>query len=101
MKLSESDASRHGQAEVISLVDLQRDGSGVVLDLTEDGIVRDAAAAWHRVRLFHGTAERQDFDAALIRPDGCVAWVLPAGAAFDAESLRLALRTWFGAPRLA
>ena len=111
MKLTERGGSRHGHREIVTLVDLQRDGTGVLLDLTDDARVCAAAAEWTRVRQFHARPERegisqdigqdigQDISAALIRPDGCVAWVLRAGAEFDPDSLRKALRTWFGVPK--
>jgi hypothetical protein len=99
MKLTERAGSRHGHREIVTLVDLQRDGIGVLLDLTDDARVWAAAAEWTRVRPFHAHAEREDISAALIRPDGCVAWVLRAGAEFDPDSLRKALRTWFGVPK--
>ncbi|MEU5877294.1 hypothetical protein [Spirillospora sp. NPDC047279] len=35
---------------------------------------------------------------ALIRPDGCVAWALPAGQDLDATTLVRALGAWFGQP---
>ena len=101
MKLSESDGSRHGQLEAVSLAELQKPGTGVLLDLTDDGRVSAAAAGWPRVRPFHGRCERDDIDAILIRPDGCVAWVLRRGARFEPASVHLALRTWFGAAKPA
>jgi hypothetical protein len=39
-----------------------------------------------------------DVDALLIRPDGCVAWALPAGQDLDATTRVRALGTWFGQP---
>jgi hypothetical protein len=99
MKLTERGGSRHGHREIVTLVDLQLDGTGVLLDLTDDARVCAAAAEWTRVRQFHSRSEREDISAALIRPDGCVAWVLRAGAEFDPDSLRKALRTWFGVPK--
>ncbi|MGW7203114.1 aromatic-ring hydroxylase C-terminal domain-containing protein [Streptomyces sp. NPDC054837] len=56
--------------------DLLREGRGLV-DRAE---ARDAAAAWTgRVNTVTARTDRVDVDALLIRPDGCVAWALPAG----------------------
>jgi hypothetical protein len=44
------------------------------------------------------TARTDRVDVLLIRPDGCVAWALPAGRDLAATALVRALRTWFGHP---
>lgn len=80
------------------LADLLEAGEGVLLDLADRADVRAEAAGWPRVRPYTGRGERDDLDALLLRPDGCVAWALQAGAALDPASLRHALRTWFGKP---
>jgi hypothetical protein len=68
----------------------------VLLDLTPDGRLRDAATGWRdRVEI---TTARSDkpLNGILVRPDGYVTW---AAAAHDANAagLRRALATWFGA----
>jgi 2-polyprenyl-6-methoxyphenol hydroxylase-like FAD-dependent oxidoreductase len=80
--------------EPTSLIDLLRDGAGVLLDFADRAEIRAAAAGWPRVALHTGQPERDDLDALLIRPDGCVAWALPAGGTFEPGSLHSALRTF-------
>jgi choline dehydrogenase-like flavoprotein len=77
--------------------DLSRDGRGVLLDLAGDPDVRETARRWtDRVRVVAARARRDDVRAVLVRPDGYVAWVLPAGADLEVRSLQRALATWFG-----
>ena len=60
--------------------DLLREGRELLLDLVDRAEVRDAAAAWTgRVNTVTARTDRVDVDAMLIRPDSCVAWVLPTG----------------------
>ena len=78
--------------------ELLHDGLGVLLDVSDAGELRDAAAGWKgRVVTVTGTLPAGgDFDemgALLVRPDGYVAW---AGAIRG--DLETALRRWFGAP---
>lgn len=80
------------------LSDLLYAGGGVLLDLADRADVREAAAGWSRVETHTGRGERDDVDALLLRPDGCVAWVLRAGTVLDPEGLQQALRAWFGKP---
>jgi bifunctional hydroxylase/dehydrase len=77
-------------------------GRGVLLDCTGDPELHRAAARWaDRVDVVTGTPHavgpESDFagtDAALIRPDGHVAWAVPGCD----SSPRPALRRWFGDP---
>ncbi|WUJ14764.1 hypothetical protein OHS70_12030 [Streptomyces sp. NBC_00390] len=43
-------------------------------------------------------ADRGDLSAALIRPDGIVAWAAAPGLPADTAALAAALRTWLGEP---
>lgn len=43
-------------------------------------------------------ADRGDLSAAVIRPDGIVAWAAAPGLPADTAALATALRTWFGEP---
>ncbi|MFI0714397.1 hypothetical protein ACH4SK_27855 [Streptomyces inhibens] len=43
-------------------------------------------------------ADRGDLSAALIRPDGIVAWAAAPGLPADTAALATALRTWLGEP---
>lgn len=73
-------------------------GRGVLLDLS-CGVTNLADVAGWADRIDVVTAEPTpaiEAAALLIRPDGHVAWADPKGT--DAESLRTALRTWFGEP---
>jgi hypothetical protein len=68
--------------------DLLREGRGSLLDLVDRAQVRDAAAAWTgRVNTVTARTDRVDVDALLIRPDGCVARVLPTGQDLAATTL--------------
>ncbi|WP_323185198.1 hypothetical protein [Streptomyces sp. NBC_00140] len=51
-----------------------------------------------RADLTDAAVSPSDVDALLIRPDGCVAWVVPTGQDLDATTLVRALGTWFGQP---
>jgi 2-polyprenyl-6-methoxyphenol hydroxylase-like FAD-dependent oxidoreductase len=85
--------TEHGDLRLATLMHAARP---VLVDLTPDGRLRDAAAAWEdRVET---TVARSDepLDAVLMRPDGYVAWAAGSGGG-DASGLRRALVTWFGA----
>ncbi|WP_219509733.1 FAD-dependent monooxygenase [Nonomuraea ceibae] len=72
-------------------------GRGVLLDQADRAEVRAAAAPWaDRVAVVTAGAGLDGIDAALVRPDGCVAWVLPAGDGRPYEGLLSALARWFG-----
>ncbi|MEU8891119.1 FAD-dependent oxidoreductase [Streptomyces sp. NPDC048442] len=86
-----------GEPALASLADVTADGRGVLLDLGGcDDVVRTGARWSSRVRTVSAKADRDDVDALLMRPDGCVAWALPRGAHFDPGTLTVALATWFG-----
>jgi hypothetical protein len=68
----------------------------VLVDLTPDGRLRDAAAGWKdRVEITVARAD-EPLDGILVRPDGYVAWAAAPGDA-DVDGFRTALATWFGA----
>ncbi|MDT6987486.1 FAD-dependent monooxygenase [Streptomyces lusitanus] len=77
-------------------------GRGVLLDLTGDAGLREAAAPWSgRVDVVTATASPSDrdgvlagLDAVLVRPDGHVAWTASGGT----DGLGTVLTRWFGAP---
>ncbi|MEV4095757.1 FAD-dependent oxidoreductase [Streptosporangium saharense] len=78
---------------------LLREGHGVVLDLTADRRLRDAATDW-KGRIRHAAGPVSDdlgFGALLVRPDGIVAWADGHGP--DHEAFRHAATRWFGDPR--
>jgi bifunctional hydroxylase/dehydrase len=73
-------------------------GHGALLDFTATGAFARVAQSWpERVETIHATRPEgtayDGIDAALVRPDGYVAWVAPS----DLE-LTSALRRWFGEP---
>jgi 2-polyprenyl-6-methoxyphenol hydroxylase-like FAD-dependent oxidoreductase len=82
----------NGDARLATLMHAARP---VLLDLTPDGWLRDAADWKDRVDI---TVARSDgeLDGILVRPDGYVAWAAAARDA-DRDGLRTALATWFGA----
>ncbi|MGW3771994.1 rifampin monooxygenase [Actinomadura verrucosospora] len=72
------------------LYELMHDGRGLLLDQTG----RLSVAGWEdRVDHVADTSEELDVPAALLRPDGHVAWV-----GDDQDGLRGAMAEWFGAP---
>jgi 2-polyprenyl-6-methoxyphenol hydroxylase-like FAD-dependent oxidoreductase len=84
--------TENGDARLATLMHAARP---VLLDLTPDGRLRDAAAGWKdRVEI---TVARSDepLDGILVRPDGYAAWAAAPHDA-DIESFRRALVTWFG-----
>ncbi|UQX03448.1 FAD-dependent monooxygenase [Streptomyces sp. RerS4] len=87
----------HTASGSTSTTELLHPALGVLLDLADDGDLRDAAAGW-KDRVTTVTAAPAAGDpfagaaAVLVRPDGHVAWVSP-----DAKStLPNMLRRWFG-----
>ncbi|MCL6672752.1 FAD-dependent monooxygenase [Streptomyces panaciradicis] len=75
-------------------------GHGVLLDLTDDARLRQAAAAWtgrvDTVTAFPADGETvfSGAEAVLLRPDGHVAWTGPG----TTDGLHTALTRWFGTP---
>lgn len=81
------------------LGELLRQGQAVLLDFSTDRSLQVAAKGWEgRIRYAAGPARNGlGLGAALIRPDGVVAWVAepaPDPGAFERSAAR-----WFGAPR--
>ncbi|MFE5144348.1 FAD-dependent monooxygenase [Streptomyces fagopyri] len=78
--------------------ELLHPAQGLLLDLADDSVLREAAARWKdRVTVVTGTPRDPDAfggaGALLVRPDGYVAW-----ADTGTAELSAALRRWFGAP---
>src|SRR5205085_6637253 len=76
-------------------------GRGVVLDLTGDEDLRAAAAPWaDRIDVVTSTTRPDGalvgVEAALVRPDGYIAWIGSGGS--GAAGLRDALTRWLGRP---
>ena len=79
--------------------ELLRPGRPVLLVLTDRADLADAAKEWSdRVDVVTAATAGPPADAALIRPDGYVAWAAGAGEPASAAGLRRALPTWFGDP---
>jgi 2-polyprenyl-6-methoxyphenol hydroxylase-like FAD-dependent oxidoreductase len=84
-----------GPSKVASLL---HSGRAVVLDLSDRSDLRAIAAGWSN-RVDTVVAKCPDAcaaDALLIRPDGYIAWVAPAGSREGQEGFRDSLVTWFG-----
>ncbi|MFJ6392891.1 FAD-dependent monooxygenase [Streptomyces sp. NPDC091972] len=83
-----------------TLYSLMSDGRPLLLHTPQAGPVALAAAPWgDRVHLASALVlGRRDMTAALIRPDGVLAWAAVPSTATDTVALRSALSTWFGAP---
>lgn len=75
-----------------------RSGRGLLLDFRADPSLRALAEGWgDRIRYVAGDArERLGTDAALVRPDGVVAWACDAAPDLDDVARSAAL--WFGTP---
>lgn len=82
------------------LIQLQRSGRGLLLDLDGRSDACDAVANWSdRVDVVRARCrERDDVSALLVRPDGYAAWVAPTGEAHQPGPLDGALYRWFGRP---
>jgi 2-polyprenyl-6-methoxyphenol hydroxylase-like FAD-dependent oxidoreductase len=79
--------------------ELLRPGRPVLLVLADRADLADAAKEWSdRVDVVTAATAEPPADAALIRPDGYVAWAAGAGEPASAAGLRKALPTWFGEP---
>ncbi|MFJ4006566.1 FAD-dependent monooxygenase [Streptomyces sp. NPDC090023] len=86
-----------------TVADVMPTARGLLIDLDGRTDVGGTAARWAD-RVAVATARRSRADdvgdvvALLLRPDGCVAWVLREGSPFAPEGLAAALERWFGAP---
>jgi len=94
-------AGGSGTDGTADLFRLLHSGRGLVLDLGGDDEVRAAAAPWaDRVDTVTPSARPggalADVEAALVRPDGYIAWIGSGGS--GAAGLRDALSRWFGRP---
>jgi 2-polyprenyl-6-methoxyphenol hydroxylase-like FAD-dependent oxidoreductase len=70
----------------------------IILDLAADELACTAAPWAGRVSVVRGhCAHELPWRAALVRPDGYLAWAQP-GPGSDVDGLRAALLTWFGPP---
>jgi hypothetical protein len=97
---------RATDAGTVTVAQLMRPGGGLLLDLeSATGGVGQAAEPWaDRVRLVRGSCldGSAPLRAALVRPDGYVAWATNDSRAADAlPGLRAALGAWFGQPSAA
>jgi 2-polyprenyl-6-methoxyphenol hydroxylase-like FAD-dependent oxidoreductase len=76
-------------------------GRPVFLHTPQAGAIREVAEPWqdwvHIVPAL--VLGRPDLSAALIRPDGVLAWAATPFASPDTTGLKTALHTWFGPPR--
>jgi hypothetical protein len=76
-----------------------RDVTPVLLDLTPNALIADAARDWSgRVHITHATPQPGSTaaESALIRPDGQIAWAARGSSPDSIEELRQALRQDFG-----
>ncbi|MFF8608950.1 FAD-dependent monooxygenase [Streptomyces sp. NPDC015346] len=96
--------TERGTGRATDVIRLLRDGRPVLLLLGEAGErYGSEAAGWaHVVRAVRAEPHPSlDFDAALLRPDGHLAWASGADPLRDplSDPLSDALRAWFGEPR--
>ncbi|MCF3145201.1 FAD-dependent oxidoreductase [Streptomyces platensis] len=95
LKLSEEVAAPAARR----LADLPHDGQGLLLSFDAAVPLGALARPWQgRVRSIDSAVGRDDVRAMLLRPDGCIAWVLRPGDELDEGSLTSALHRWFGEP---
>jgi 2-polyprenyl-6-methoxyphenol hydroxylase-like FAD-dependent oxidoreductase len=84
-----------------TLYAIMSDGRPVLLHTPQAGGICKAAESWDdRVHIVSALVlGRRDLSAALIRPDGVLAWVATPSQSPDITCLKTALHTWFGPPR--
>jgi 2-polyprenyl-6-methoxyphenol hydroxylase-like FAD-dependent oxidoreductase len=84
-----------------TLYAIMSDGRPVLLHTPQAGAIREAAESWQdRVHIVSALVlGRPDLSAALIRPDGVLAWAATPSTSPDTTCLKTALHTWFG-PRV-
>jgi 2-polyprenyl-6-methoxyphenol hydroxylase-like FAD-dependent oxidoreductase len=86
-----------------TLYAIMSDGRPVLLHTPGAGAVRGVAESWKdRIHIVPALVlGRPDLSAALIRPDGVLAWAATPNTSPDTTCLKAALHTWFGPPRPA
>jgi bifunctional hydroxylase/dehydrase len=91
-----------GAEGTTTTMELLHPGRGILLDLTDDPALREAAAPWQD-RVTTVTARPDETEpvltsttALLVRPDGYIAWATATTP--DPTELRTALHRWFGDP---
>jgi 2-polyprenyl-6-methoxyphenol hydroxylase-like FAD-dependent oxidoreductase len=87
--------TRHGRTRA---AELMHAAQGILLDLTADSAVAEAASDWAglvTVVTAHCLTKPAPAAALLIRPDGHVAWAADPGTPDPADGMNKALRTWF------
>jgi len=86
-----------------TLYAIMSDGRPVLLHTPRAGEIREAAESWRdRVHIVPALVlGRPDLSAALIRPDGVLAWAATSFTSPNITCLKTALHTWFGPPRPA
>ncbi|WP_295557537.1 FAD-dependent monooxygenase [uncultured Stenotrophomonas sp.] len=79
-----------------SMVEVLRNGQGVLLVLDENGASYDSVDRWRQpiTRIASAVDDALGLGAVLVRPDGIVAWACDAGG--DEAGLGPALQRWFG-----
>jgi flavin-dependent dehydrogenase len=84
-----------------TLYAIMSDGRPVLLHTPPVASIREAAESWQdRVHIVSALVlGRSDLSAALIRPDGVLAWAAVPFASPDITCLKTALHTWIGPPR--
>jgi 2-polyprenyl-6-methoxyphenol hydroxylase-like FAD-dependent oxidoreductase len=80
---------------------IMSDGRPVLLHTPQAGAIGEVVRSWDdRVHIVLALVlGRPDLSAALIRPDGVLAWAATPFTPPDTTGLTAALRTWFGQPR--
>ncbi len=82
-----------------TLYALSTAGRALLLHPREDEEISATARPWTRqIDIIGHTALAADWSAALIRPDGMIAWSAGPGRPVDLDLLATALRTWHGTP---
>jgi bifunctional hydroxylase/dehydrase len=95
-----------GESGETTTARLLHSAQGVLIDLTDDPVVRKTADGWKdrvitvtakpaKEEAAEGAADLTELAAVLVRPDGYVAWTQPRSGA-ESGDLASVLRQWFG-----
>ncbi|MGW3135052.1 FAD-dependent monooxygenase [Streptomyces sp. NPDC001139] len=81
--------------ESTSLWEIWPQRGGLLLDRTGSDEIAEAVTRRDHITYMAVAADATETDALLLRPDGCIVWLLPAGAEFSPSQFQQACDRWF------